>query len=107
MRLADVDPAIADADPLLQRLPLGHGQPQFVGAQMGDAQPAGVRVVRRKLGQGCGQRADAALADQAADVFAQAAIDDALGNHRLVGGVQVQAHFTTHFRSFRVASSCA
>ena len=101
------DPGIACTYPLLQRIRPDHWQPQLVSPQMGNPQPVATGFVRKVLAQRLGQLSDPALTDQPADIFTQAAIDDAAGHVRLIGSVWIQAHATTHFRSLRVELSCA
>ena len=101
------DPGIAGNTPILQRIRLDHWQPQLVSRQIGDPQPDATGLMRKQLMQRLGQRTDPALTDNSADIFTQAAIDDAAGDVGLIGSFWLQVHATTHFRSLRVECNCA
>ena len=96
------DPGIASHAPVLQRIRPHHRQPQLVSAQVGNPQPVVARLRWQIMGQFFGQVRNQPLADHPANVFTQAAINDATGNECLIGGVCLQAHATTHFKSLRV-----
>ncbi|MCY1207566.1 hypothetical protein D9M72_191660 [compost metagenome] len=102
--LAAPEPGVGFGAPGLQGAAAAQWQPELAAAQVADAEPVLRRGLRPVAGQLGWNLAHLALAEQTADVFAQAAVDDAQGDRRLVCAAGDAAHASTQRRSARAVA---